>query len=345
MVQHDVAFQLAALAKAGHDGGDEQLLRVSVDMGVQPHAPGDHAGSNVIAVHYMNRAIGAEDSHLPGSGQIKAGNAARGKRIPEDRIEQCHVQVALCLGLPAGMGEVFKRSRDQEGMSVGREAQRAQIGCSAQQVQRGFNAAARGLGSDPCVAAEEVQVGGSGFNAVALGVGACRGNIANAQGDVAGVQIEQLEAILKVEGGCAVLVVEFAFLHGNVAGLQIEKAIENGLACLAWLARLGLVGRTAGVDDQVERRTEDLQVAEQNLRTPEAENADLQAQALHLGIRRLSGCFKAVNHDPAGIGLEAEQMPMKRCDLHTPAGSGFQPGNRLLANQILKGSRVGPDAQ
>ena len=80
----------------------------------------------------------------------------------------------------------------------------------------------------------------------------------------------------------------------------------------------------------------DDQAAQQNARAPEIPQAEADAQMIGLGIGDFAGVFKAMNHQPAGIGLHMERLPMKCGDLHPAAGRIFKRGDQLPANDPLE---------
>ena len=104
-----------------------------------------------------------------------------------------------------------------------------------------------------------------------------------------------------------------------------------------------LVGRAVGVDDQVQLGTGDFQIAQQDARAPEIQDAQPDAQVFHLGVRRLAGSFKAVQNQPARIGFKIGQMPVKGADLGAPAGGRFQLTRKAPPDQVFKSNRTGPE--
>ena len=113
----DHAFDLAALAEADDDGGDEQVRRVGVHMRVETNAGGDDAGPDVGAVVDVDVAIGAELARLPGAVEVEMRDAFRRKGIAEDRSSRRMSRSPTDPGLPAGMGEVLERAGDIEGVA------------------------------------------------------------------------------------------------------------------------------------------------------------------------------------------------------------------------------------
>ena len=119
-----------------------------------------------------------------------------------------------------------------------------------------------------------------------------------------GNKVERLEAILKVESRGAILIIQNAVLNGKMTGLEVEEGVEGGLFRFAGFARLGLVGGSVGIHDEVKGRADDGQVAQQDARGPQTEHADPDPQAVRLGIGRFTRGFAAVNHHATGVGFE-----------------------------------------
>src|SRR5208337_747987 len=78
VVQLDFALKLAALTEARDNGRDDQLLRVGVHMGIQAHASGIHAGSDIRGPFGMHGAVHAKLPALSLPVKIKAGDAFGG---------------------------------------------------------------------------------------------------------------------------------------------------------------------------------------------------------------------------------------------------------------------------
>ncbi len=76
-------------------------------------------------------------------------------------------------------------------------------------------------------------------------------------------------AFLKVEFRSAVLVIEGALFQGDAAGLQVEELVERAFAGSAWPGGSGLVGRSIGIDDQMQRGVHDLEITQQDARAEE----------------------------------------------------------------------------
>ena len=56
---------------------------------------------------------------------------------------------------------------------------------------------------------------------------------------------------------------------------------------------------------------DNFEVAQGDLRSEQAEDAHLDAQAIDFGLGRFVGIFGAMNHDAAGFSLEMKQAPVK----------------------------------
>ena len=74
--ERKVAVDLAALAKAGDDGADHQLLRIRMNPRVERNAGGDDAGPDVRAVLDVDAPIDAEAARLSGAGEVQVRCAA-----------------------------------------------------------------------------------------------------------------------------------------------------------------------------------------------------------------------------------------------------------------------------
>jgi hypothetical protein len=351
-----LAIDLSALAKAGDDGADQQLFRVGMNARVEAHAGGDDAGPDVGAVLDVDTAIGAEASRLSGAGEVQAGYAFRRVGVAGDRVDQAHIQHARRPGLPAGMGKVAQRAGDfnrpvRDASAAGGDAQRLQGYSGVRQIERGLQksmhlrrlrSARAGRGST-----REIQVARSDLDAIAFRIspptaGVCRREIDHAHGDVAGGKVEWNVAILKIEGRGAILIVQVALLDHNQAGLQIEKPFGERLARPSGLARPRLVGRSVGVDDQVQPGLEDFELPQADARAPEeAQQAQPHAQAANLGVGRFTWSFKAVNDHSVRLGLEMQKIPVERGDFNAPAGRRLQLLHDLLADEVLKPGRTG----
>ena len=153
VIQDNLALHPATLAQTGNDGGDQQLFRVGMKMGIEEDAGGHDAGADVRSVVDMHAAIGAEDAGLPRTGNVEPSDALRGEVVASDWIEQAHIQLALRLDLPVGMSEVVERAGELQGavldsLAAGGDAQGAQVGGVAGQVKGGLKEALDG----PCPA-------------------------------------------------------------------------------------------------------------------------------------------------------------------------------------------------
>ena len=148
--------------------------------------------------------------------------------------------------------------------------------------------------------------------------------------------------VLKIKSGRAILIVENALFHLDVARFEIKECVDRGLARLFLLAGLGLVCRAVGVDDQMQLRPEDFQIAQQNARAPETQNADSRAQALGLEIRRLARGFKAMDDDSARFELQIEQPPVEGSNLRAPARGCLDILDQLPADHVFKTGRTRP---
>ena len=92
---------------------------------------------------------------------------------------------------------------------------------------------------------------------------------------------------------------------------------------LARLARMRLIGRSVGIDDEVQAGPVNLQAAQPNAGTEKIAQAQNHAQMLDFRVGRFAGIFQAVNHHAVGFGFEMEQAPVERCNLRPAAGEFF----------------------
>ena len=105
-----------------------------------------------------------------------------------------------------------------------------------------------------------------------------------------------------------------------MASLQVKKRIERGFTRFARSARLGLVGRAVGIDNQVNCWAGNDKIAQQNPGAPKSQHADARPQFLGLRVGCFALSFAAVNNQSTGLGLKIEKMPVEGCNLNAPAG-------------------------
>ena len=136
-----------------------------------------------------------------------------------------------------------------------------------------------------------------------------------------------------------------SLLDRDMAGLHVEQRVERGLARSSGLARVRLIGRSVGIDDEVQAGMLDLQAVQPNVGTEEVAHAPVHTQALDLRVRRLAGIFQSVNHQPVRFGLEMEQPPVKRRDLSPAAGEIFDGCDQAFANHVLECGGAGNEIE
>ena len=346
MFQRNGALQLPALAEARNDRGKDQMLRIGMDVRIQLHAPGLHVGIDVSSAVDVNHAVDAKLSGSTGAGQLQPSNALWRGGIAGDGFNQPHVQLAPGFALPAGMGKVIEHPGDFQSMirsggGYGCDPQGTEVDPIAHQIERGLHRPMHRRRHS----ARQIQIGGSGLDAIALlpphgrrpvrenpGNLSIGGNVYHEQRNVVGIKVQRGDPILKVEGRSAILEDHNSLLHRNVPRLHIEERIEGVLALLSGLARAGLIGRAVCVNDEVEPGPIHLQVTQQNVRTEEIEQAKARMYALDTGIGRFAGSFKPVNDQAAHISFQIEQMPVEGGDLDTPTSRLIQHCYQSLAD-------------
>src|ERR1035437_1912948 len=115
MGQRQVARDLAALAQAKNDRGNQKLLGIGMEARIESKARGDNARSDVRAVLDVEAAIGAKAPCHSGPGEVEMSKTPRRKRIAGDGVDQPQVQLAGRLGLPAWMSIVFQDAGNFQG--------------------------------------------------------------------------------------------------------------------------------------------------------------------------------------------------------------------------------------
>ena len=178
-------------------------VRIQFDSG------GVDSGSDIAAVVDADAAVGMEFLACSCGFEVEAGNALRRISVAEDRIEQAHIQLALHLALPAGMGKVIERASDFKSMTLrrrgpGGDPQRTYVDCCAGEVGRGLKIAVHGRMRVSLAAPRDIQVHGAGFDVVTLQPGRLwdpysGGNVVHQQGKVAGIEFQRDITILEVE--------------------------------------------------------------------------------------------------------------------------------------------------
>ena len=160
---------------------------------------------------------------------------------------------------------------------------------------------------------------------------------------IVGFEVEREIAILSVECGGAIVVIQHSLFDRDLAGTQIEERVDCRLAVLFGPERARLIRRTVGIDDEVQLGPDNLQVAQGNMRSEEAEDAHLDAQAVDLGVGSFAGILSAMNDDPVGLSFEMKKTPMKRRNLSPTAGGRFNLSDETLADQILERGGAGDE--
>ena len=72
-----------------------------------------------------------------------------------------------------------------------------------------------------------------------------------------------------------------------------------------------LVGCAVGIDDEVELGLDDVEIAQQNARVYEVEDAECHVKMIDTRVGCFAGRFKAVDDEAADVGFEIEQIPVE----------------------------------
>ncbi len=150
---------------------------------------------------------------------------------------------------------------------------------------------------------------------------------------------------IKVEREMVVGNLDVPLQNGEMADTRVEERLHGGVGGLKRMMRMGLVGGAVGIDDEVEGRGVDAGVAQDDARgemREEAEDAELQTDAVDVGVGLFCGGFEAVYGDAARFEGEMERIPGEGCDFGAAAGGVFKRGDEALAGGVLKG-RGGDD--
>ena len=83
---------------------------------------------------------------------------------------------------------------------------------------------------------------------------------------------------------------------------------------------MGLVSGAILIGDEMDGRVVDLEVAEPNAGAPEAEQAEVRAEAIDTDIRDFAGRFSAVNDEAASFSFKVKETPVEGGDFNTAAG-------------------------
>ncbi len=141
-----------------------------MDAGIHAQSLRGDAIRNVGSIFEVDWAIDTKLSSCARRIQIEVSDAFRSFGIAEDGIKQLEVEVACRLRLPMRLAEVLEGAGHLDGVVAGAgkpggDAQRAQIGRVAGQIQRGLN----GAWGRSRLGARQGECRGSGLDVVALG--------------------------------------------------------------------------------------------------------------------------------------------------------------------------------
>jgi hypothetical protein len=89
----------------------------------------------------------------------------------------------------------------------------------------------------------------------------------------------------------------------------------------------------------------DLEIAEENAGTQDAEDAEAGADAIDGGVGDFARSFSAVEDDPVCFSLKAQEMPFKGGDFSTAPGTLLEQMDHALADEGFKGVRGSPEKE
>ena len=168
--------------------------------------------------------------------------------------------------MPAGMREVGKLSGNIEGVRfaarpLSRNPQRAHQQPRMFEVECGLQGAMHiEFLARNC--AGQVEIGDAGLNAIKRGRAEGRRSVSHEEQRIVGREIERQITVLVVETCGSAVVVEAALLDRNVPGMEFEELVDCRLRRALRQARVRLIRRSVGIDDQVQAGPVDLQAAQ-----------------------------------------------------------------------------------
>ena len=352
--KRDRSLELSALAQAGDDSGDEQLLAVGVDAGVERDARGGDARADIRTAVNVDAAIDLECGllgrvFLAGGDEIKASQTLGRIAIAGDGVEEPHIQIALHVRVPAGMRKVLEVSRDFKGMTrdaapFGSDAQGAQKNMRVLQVERGLQGsvhrqrvARHGAG--------EIEIADADFDAIGRGRTEGRGYIMHDERGIVGRKVEWRVAVLIIEAGVSAVVVDVALFDRNTAGVHLEQGVDGGRRRGARPARMRHIRGSVGIDDEVQAGPVNLKAAQANAGTEKIAQTENHAQAIDFCVGSVAGIFKTVNNDPVGFGFKMQQVPVEGRNLRPAARDFFERRGETPAHRVFKRRRTGHEIE
>src|SRR5580658_6724328 len=273
--------------------------------------------------------------------ELEMRDTLRRVRIAEYRIEETHVEIAGDFGLPVRMIEVVELAGDVEGVTLIAFAMRYEVEAAeddprALKIDGRFQISFNGQWLLARNSAREVELSGLRLDAVELRRMQRPWHVKHDERNVVGFKVERSVAILEVERSRATVIVQHSAVDCDVAGLEIEKLVESGLAGPRSAQWMRLVGRAVGVDDEMDLGMRDVEIAQENARAEDVKNAGPRAQPVDLHVGRVARIFETVNDDAVGFCLEMEQAPVEGRDFRATAGGGFDFGDHAFADCILE---------
>ncbi len=146
---------------------------------------------------------------------------------------------------------------------------------------------------------------------------------------------------MRIEGGGAIVEIDRSIFDYDLIRAQIEQRLQGRRTVLLRPPRTRLIGRAVAIDDEMQPELVNLEIAQRNMRSEQAQDAHADAQAVDLGVRRFAGVLRAMNHNSVCFCFEIKKTPMKGSNLRAAAGNGFNLSDEALANQILECGRAG----
>jgi hypothetical protein len=118
--------------------------------------------------------------------------------------------------------------------------------------------------------------------------------------------------------------------------LKVEERIGDGFIARAFGFGVRLVGRSVGVNDEMNDRMVSFQVVKADLGSKEGDDFYTDKEPVDVRIGDLSRRFEAVDGEVVGLELEAQQTPAEGPQLNATSGSSLKNGDDSLTHAIFK---------